>query len=56
VQPGSARFVNADMRRLDLSDSYDYFFDVRENQVAGLRVQAIGGVNLLRAFGVELVD
>lgn len=52
----STQFVNVDMRGLDLSGSFDYYFDVRDNQVAGLRVGAADGVNLLRVFGVELID
>jgi fluoroquinolone resistance protein len=52
----SARFVHADMRRLDLTDSYNYLFDVRDNRVNGLKVSATEGVHLLRAFGIELTD
>ncbi|HJE51151.1 MAG TPA: pentapeptide repeat-containing protein [Tessaracoccus flavescens] len=49
-----ARFINADLRGVDLRSSYNYFFDVRDNRVAGLQVTLDGGANLLRAFGIAV--
>lgn len=51
-----ARFPGADLRKLDLTASHGFVFDPRDAQVSGLKVRADDGAQLLRAFGIQVVD
>lgn len=51
-----ARFAGADLRDVNLITSYNYSFDPRDVKVKGLRVTADGGAQLLRVFGIDVLD
>lgn len=50
-----ARFANTDLREASLLGATGYTFDVRENRVRGLRLDAAQAVPLLGVFGIEAI-
>ena len=51
-----ARFNGADLRDVNLRTSFGYAFDPRDALVKGLRVNAVDGAQLLRAFRIDVSD
>ena len=49
-----ARFARTDLREVSLVDARGYVFDVRENRVQGLRIDAHEGGRLLEVLGLRV--